>query len=532
MTQTVALIALGLFACVMVVIGFSTMKHSKTVDGFLLGGRKIGPWMSAFAYGTSYFSAVIFIGYAGKHGWDIGFASMWIGVGNAALGCMLAWLLLAKRVRRMTHTLGARTMPELFEGRYQSVHMKLFAAAVIFLFLVPYAASVYKGLGLLFSAIFPGLDGAVFGLGSGVLCMLIVAVLTGIYLILGGYVAAAVTDFIQGIIMLAGVAIMVVALTLRPEVGGLANAVSSLRGIDPSLTSIFGQGNWNFLMINILLTSFGTWGLPQMVTKFYAIRDEESIRRGTVISAAFALIIGCGAYYAGSLGRLILGNTLPEGGHDAVMPTLLLKAFGGSLGGNILLSVIMLLLLSASMSTLSAIVLTSSSAVTIDILNVFRPKMDNKKQMIIMRSLCLVFVAMSFIFATFNFAIIVSIMSYSWGIVAGSFIGPFVWGLFSRKVTKAGAWAGMLGGFGTVIFMTLYSMFTNPALSEGLYAAFKAASKNSPTFGVAAMAVSMLLVPAVSAVTRAFEKAHIEHCFSRVRETEAEAETELISTAR
>jgi SSS family solute:Na+ symporter/sodium/proline symporter len=441
---------------------------------------------------------------------------MWIGLGNGLIGSMLAWIVLAKKTRRMTHVLNARTMPEFFEARYKSTPMKITAALLIFFFLVPYAATVYKGLGTMFAAIFPGIDGVVLGMSSSVLCMLIVAVLTSIYLVLGGYVATAVTDFVQGIIMIGGVIVMVIALTLQPQVGGLSSAISKLHEIKPSLVSVFGGDSWNFLMINILLTSFGTWGLPQMVNKFYAIKDEASIRRGTVVSTVFALIISVGAYYGGSLGRLILGNQLPKAGYDSVVPTMLINAFGGNLGGNILLSLILLLLLSASMSTLAAIVLTSASAISVDLLLVVRPKPDSKKQMFIMRTLCFLFVALSFVFATTNFAIIVSIMSYSWGIVAGSFIGPFVWGLFSKKVTKAGAWSGMIGGITTVVVMTLVGIFTSPALKDGFYAAFKAASANSPTFGVTAMAVSLVLVPVVSMFTRKFDDEHITKVFSSV----------------
>ena len=153
--QVTTVAALILFALVMVAIGVYSYRKTKTIDGFLLGGRNIGAWVSAFAYGTSYFSAVIFIGYAGKHGWDIGVGSIWIGIGNAVLGCLLAWMLAAKRTRRMTHKMQAKTMPEFFQLRYFSKPMKIFAAIIIFVFLVPYSAAVSKGLGSLFNTIFP-----------------------------------------------------------------------------------------------------------------------------------------------------------------------------------------------------------------------------------------------------------------------------------------------------------------------------------------------------------------------------------------
>ncbi|MDR1691731.1 MAG: sodium:solute symporter [Oscillospiraceae bacterium] len=519
MVQNIATAALLLFAVGMVAIGLISRKKAATVEGFVLGGRRVGPWMSAFAYGTTYFSAVIFVGYAGTHGWNIGVASIWIGIGNALIGCLLSWKLLAARTRRMTHVLGARTMPELLEGRYLSKNMKIVSACIIFVFLMPYAASVYKGLGMLFSSVFfpdldPVADTAFLGMSATNLCILIVAVLTAAYLVLGGYTAIALSDFIQGIIMIAGVVVLVVAMTLHPNVGGFGNVLSGLAKVDKGLTDFTGGGQWSFLLTNILLTSLGVFGLPQMAQKFYAIRDQASVKRATVVSTVFALIIGCGAYYVGSLSRLVLSE-VPKGGTDAIIPTMLMNAFSDSIPGMILLAVILLLVLSASMSTLSSVVLTSATAITVDL--VFRLKTDEKRQINITRLFCLLFVACSFVFATFNFAVIVSIMSYSWGVVAGCFIGPYVWGLFSQKITRAGAWAGMLGALATVLIMTVSGTAANLGGST-LYEAFSAASKNSPLFGVAAMGVSLFLVPIVSLLTQKykFPKEHVEKVFSDV----------------
>jgi SSS family solute:Na+ symporter/sodium/proline symporter len=494
----VTICALAVFCGLMVWLGVYTRKHSATLDGFLLGGRKIGAWMSAFAYGTSYFSAVIFIGYAGKNGWDIGAASIWIGVGNALVGCLLAWLLLARRTRAMTHTLGAKTMPEFFEGRYAAKGMKLYSALLIFIFLVPYSSAVYKGLGAMFNTIFPGV--------SVNLCMLAVAAITGAFLVLGGYVAAVYTDFVQGLVMIAGTLVMILLLTYNPAVGGFLKGLDKLRALSPGLVDPLGGGNWKFLLTNILLTSFGTWGLPQMVNKYYAVRDKSAIRKATVVSTCFALLIGFGAYYTGSLGRLYLGNTLPAAGYDSVVPNTLLQAFGDTgLLSNLVLAVMMVLLLSASMSTLSSIVLTSASAISVDLLPFVLKRYEKKQQMVLTRGLCLLFVALSYLFATLQIAIIVSIMSFSWGVVSGSFIGPYVLGLYCKRVTRQGAWAGMLGGFGTVAAFTVYKTLT---------AGFPAAMGEAPTYGVAAMATSLALTLLVSLATPAPGKAHIAKVFA------------------
>lgn len=503
--QIITVAALVIFAALMTLIGLISIRKTRTIDGFLLGNRKIGPWVSAFAYGTSYFSAVIFVGYAGKHGWDIGLGSIWIGVGNAVLGCLLAWLLLAKRTRHMTRTLSAKTMPEFFEARYQSKGMKIFSALVIFVFLVPYSACVYKGLGSMFNAIFPG--------ASVNLCMLLVAALTAVYLVLGGYVATAYTDFIQGIVMIGGIFCMVIAIVNTDAVGGFGQVFQRLAAIPDNgdgitgaqLVNGFGGSAFSFLCVNILLTSFGPWGLPQMVTKYYAVKSDAAIKQATVISTLFCAIIGCGAYFTGSLSRLVLGNEFPEGGSDAVIPTMLLKALGGNTGLIIILAVVMVLLFSASMSTLASVVLTSASAISVDLLPALNKNVKPKTQMWITRALCLLFVALSYLFATMNISIIVNIMSFSWGAVAGAFLGAYIWGIFWKRTTKAGAFGGMIVGLLAIGIPTLVL-----SLTQG----FKTAVSLAPQMGIAAMLVSFLAVPVISLFTKPFAKEHIDYVFS------------------
>ena len=134
------ILLLGFFAC-MIAVGIYARRSAHDVNGFVLGGRSVGPWLTAFAYGTSYFSAVVFVGYAGQFGWKYGLSATWIGIGNALIGSLLAWVLLGRRTRVMTHHLDAATMPEFFGKRYGSDKMKIVASAIIFIFLVPYTSS-------------------------------------------------------------------------------------------------------------------------------------------------------------------------------------------------------------------------------------------------------------------------------------------------------------------------------------------------------------------------------------------------------
>ena len=469
--QIFTIIALSVYALIMTGIGFLSYSKSKNLDGFLLGNRKVGAWVTAFAYGTSYCSAVVFVGYAGEHGWNIGLGAIWIGVGNAILGCLLSWLLLANRTRKMTKKLDAKTMPDYFEKRYNSKGLKLISSIIIFVFLVPYSAAVYKGLGSLFNVIFPSVETWVW--------MLIIACLTAVYLVVGGYLATAYSDLIQGVVMIVGVVCLVVAMLSHSSVGGLGGLVKNLSKFESvagdkypitgsQLTSVFGGSAFKFLCFNILLTSFGTWGLPQMIGKFYAIKDTGAIKRGTIISTIFCLVIGCGAYLIGSTSRLILGGELPQGGIDSIIPTLLMKVLGDGTLGLVLLAITLILLLSASMSTLVAVVLTSASAVAVDFIpSIAKKEIKQDKQVVLTRVLCFIFVGCSFVFATLNIPIIVSVMSFSWGIVSGCFIGPYVWSLFSKKITKQGAYAGVLAGLLTVgvstLVITLTSNFANAA---------------------------------------------------------------------
>ncbi|MEX1306938.1 MAG: sodium/solute symporter [Eubacteriales bacterium] len=470
---------LGIYALVLVAISLYTMKKTKTLDDYFLGGRKMGAWISAFAYGTSYFSAVIFIGYAGKLGWSFGLSVVWIGIGNAIIGSLLAWLVLGRRTRKLTHKLDVSTMPEFFESRYGSKAMKILAAILIFIFLVPYSASVYQGLSYLFEEVF----GIPF-----IYCVIGMAVLTAGYLVAGGYMATALSDFIQGIIMLAGVGLVIFFVIKNPNVGGLAAGFEKLSAIDPKLTAAVGPPGWWPLLSLVILTSLGSWALPQMVHKFYAIKDEKAIIRGTVISTAFALIIAGGAYFIGVFGRLFLVDGVPvdpttgAANFDMIMPQMLDTALAHS---SVLIGIIVVLVLSASMSTLSSLVLVSSSAISIDLIGAVNPKVTKEKTQVTMRWLCLVFVVLSVVLALGKFTTIITLMSLSWGTISGAFLGPFLFGLYMKRTTKIGAWAGLIVGLGTALVLNLFF----PAIT-------------SPMAGTFAMAASLVFTPLVSFMTK------------------------------
>ena len=488
---------LVVFFAVMLAVGIYCRKNSTDVNGFVLGGRSVGPWLTAFAYGTSYFSAVIFVGYSGQFGWKFGIASTWIGIGNAVLGSLLAWVVLGRRTRLMSQHLESATMPEFFGKRYLSPALKITASVIVFIFLIPYTASLYNGLSRLFSMAFPGSDYS--------WCVIIMAVLTGVYVIAGGYMATAINDFIQGIIMLGGITAVIAA--VLGQNGGFINALEGLAKIEGStpgaFNSFFGPDPLNLLFV-VILTSLGTWGLPQMVQKFYAIKSEKDINKGTIISTVFALVVAGGCYFLGGFGRLFsdkldVVNGMPSGGFDAIIPAMLSNL------PDILIAVVIVLVLSASMSTLSSLVLASSSTLTLDMIKGHIVKnMSEKKQVLIMRALIVVFVAISAFIALNKdkLGYIADMMGISWGALAGAFLAPFLYGLYWKGATKLSVWVSFVFGAGIMILnMLAREMF--PVILQ------------SPiNCGVIAMLGGLVIVPVVSWVTPKLRKEDTEEMFS------------------
>ena len=470
----IKIILLIIFFAVMAAVGIYSRRHVTSVDGFVLGGRSVGPWLTAFAYGTSYFSAVVFVGYAGQFGWKYGIASTWIGIGNALIGSLLAWVVLGRRTKVMTQHLGSRTMPDFFGERYKSKSLKITASVIVFVFLIPYTASVYNGLSRLFAMAFNI---------PYTWCVVTMAAFTALYVILGGYMATAINDFIQGIIMLIGI-VAVIAAVLNGQ-GGFMNAIAEMAKIPSDVPLTQGQPG-----------ALGTWGLPQMIGKFYAIKDEKSISTGTIISTIFAIIISGGCYFLGGFGRLFDSPEIYDkaGGavvYDSIIPHML------SMLPDLLIGVVVVLVLSASMSTLSSLVLTSSSTLTLDLLkdNIMK-KMSEKKQIVTMQVLIVFFIVVSVVIALDPPTFIAQLMGISWGALAGAFLAPFLYGLYWKGVTRAGVWAGFITGVGLTVANMFFGFIKSPINA-----------------GAMAMIAGLLIVPFISLITPKLKKSEIEDVF-------------------
>lgn len=501
--------ALALYFLIMIGITIYTKNRSKSVDDFLLAGKKgLNGWMSAFAYGTTYFSAVVFIGYAGKFGASYQLAAVWIGIGNAVIGSLLAWKVLAKRTKNMTTRLSAKTMPEFFEKRYDSRSLKLVSAVIIFIFLIPYSASVYNGLSNLFETVFSI---------PGWVVMLALAGITALYLFFGGYFATALSDFIQGIIMIIGVVLMFIFFMNSKQVSW---DISSLNWFTFNSANKGIYGDTVSLISLILLTSLGVWSLPQTVHKYYAIRDKKAINQGMIVSTAFALIIGFCAYFFGGLSPLFSKELAGNTNADNIIPMMLTFVIPAGVMG-----IVAVLILSASMSTLSSVSLASASVVAIDIYKgKINQKASDKKVNVLMKVLCLVFIAISVVLAVLNnkfkLTAIACMMGLSWGTLAGCFIGPFVLGLVWRKVTKPAVWSSIIGSLVLTVALILVFGFDKAGWSCGFGKAILNGIDCSALIGVICMVYSIIVTFVVSLFTKKAPEQVVHNAFDKKIENE------------
>ena len=500
---------LVLFVFVTVFVGIYFKKKKPNVNDFVLGGRNVGPWLSAFSYGATYFSAVVFVGYAGQFGFRFGSAAVWIGLGNAFIGSLMAWFILGRRTRVMTNHLKSETMPAFFGSRYMSKALKIAASIIVFIFLIPYTASLYNGLSRLFSMAF----GVPFEY-----CIIAMGLLTAIFVVAGGYFATAVNDFIQGTIMLIGI-IAVIAVVLRNN-GGFITAVDTLarvsdsatpRGTVPGIfTSLLGPDPISLLGV-LILTSFGTWGLPQMVARFYSIKSENMITKGAVVSTIFALIIAGGCYFLGSFGRLY-SNVIERNAsgaviYDSIIPTIL-SGFS-----EVMIGLVIVLVFAASISTLSSLVMASASTLTLDFLkghiikklNIKSDKND-QLQVFIIRTLIVLFIIISSVIAIYQYkggiTFIAQLMGISWGALAGSFLAPFLYGLYWKRASKLSVWCCFIFATALMILNILFRPYFPAILQSPINA------------GAFCMLAGLIIVPLVSAVSKSPDKNLVDKCFS------------------
>ena len=508
--KTVIWLTIGVYIVLMAVIGITQGRKAKSIADLTVGGRNAGAWLSALSYGTAYFSAVMFVGYAGGTGKSYALWGVLAGIGNAVFGSWLAWKVLARRTRDASARLKLKTMPQFLDKRYTSPSMRLFACIVIFVFLVPYSASVYKGLASVAEVL----------LGINVdVCMIIIAVVAAFLLVFGGYLVQARADFMQGIVMMFGVALLIVCVIRCDAVDGLNGLKEYAKnlGTQPSAQNGLPDltvSQWISLWATVLMTSFGTWGLPQMVQKYFGIKDDSQAKKGIYISTFFAFLVAGGGYFIGSLCYRYfsfeqLNNPAAEGyiAQDYIVPYMLRESNLNS----VLLGIVLVLLIAASVSTLCSVTLTASSTLTIDFIKHFKKDMSEKNSSFTIKVLCVIFVVCSYIIANSDTPIL-DMMSYSWGIISGSFLAPYVISLYWKKMNTKGAWAGILGGFCTAVIPAVAKIISGfVATDTTVWLAGK-----GPVFAGLAMIISIVLCVAVSAATKSSNEKETEFFYSGV----------------
>ena len=493
MEKTAIWVTIGVYIALIIVIGVTQGKKVKSIADLTVGGRNAGAWLSALSYGTAYFSAVMFVGYAGGTGKAYGLWGILAGIGNAVFGSWLAWKVLARRTRDVSSRLKIKTMPQFLDKRYSSESMRLFACVIIFIFLIPYSASVYKGLASVADVLL-GIDVNI--------CMVLIAVLAAFLLLFGGYLVQARADFLQGIVMMFSIALLIICVVRCDKVGGI-QGIAEYAKTDLGLPKLNGS-QWISLWATVLMTSFGTWGLPQMVQKYFGIKDDKQAKKGVLISTFFAFLVAGGGYFIGSLCyKFFTPETLPA--QDYIVPEMLKAVKLPS----VLLGIVLVLLIAASVSTLCSITLTASSTFTIDFIGHFKKDMPVKKTTFTIKLLCVIFIIGSYVIANTDTPIL-DMMSYSWGIISGSFLAPYVIALYWKKMNAKGAWAGILGGFVVAVIPAAAKIATS--FTENATVVMLA--NKGPVFAVAAMILSVALCFVVSLVTKSANEKETEFFYT------------------
>ncbi|TVR39767.1 MAG: sodium:solute symporter family protein [Bacteroidia bacterium] len=458
----IRIIVLSLYALMIIWVGIRGFRGTKTFNDFYLGGGNVGPWMTAFSYGVAYFSAVLFIGFAGNIGWNFGYSGLWIALVNSLLGVLVVWRVVGMRLKDSAIEYNAYTMPEFLKNRYRSPELKLLASLVIFIFMIPYTAAVFMGLSYLFTSNF---DIEYWH------ALAFMGFFTALYMVLGGYKSMALIDMIFGMIM--AVSVIILFFSTVSQGGGLQQITFDLRAIDPQLTQAVGPPGWWPLLSLVLLTSMAPFAMPQLMQKFYAIKDKATVKKGMLASTLFAILIGGVAYFIGSTSRIFLSPEATPAAfdiagrpiYDILMPELLTNVVPVSLS-----VIILLLILSASMSTLAALVLVSSSTFVKDFYQGFiNNEVKDKTMTLLMRIMSALFILLSVILAYLNLDSIVAILGISWGALGSFFLGPFIWGLYSKKVRRSGAIASGTGGLCVCLLLYASGMPSPQAGTIGMF---------------------------------------------------------------
>lgn len=501
--QLMICLAIAVYLIAMLGVGVWFAKKNNSVDDFYLGGRKLGPFVTAMSAEASDMSSWLLMGLPGV-AYLSGLAeASWTAIG-LAVGTYLNWLIVARRIRRYSNHLDAITVPQFFSKRWEDDRnlLSAIAAVVIIIFFIPYLASGFSACGKLFASLFGT---------SYVTAMLISAAVIVIYTVMGGFLAASFTDLIQSIIMT--VALIVVLSFGVAQAGGLDAVMDNARSLAGylSLTQIHdavtgGSSSYSLLTIcSLLAWGLGYFGMPHILLRFMAIEEEKKLALSrrvatvwVVISMGVAIFIGVvgnGMTKAGAMEQLADSETI------IVQIASLISHYG--VFAALIAGVILAGILAATMSTADSQMLAASSSVSQNLLvEFFHLKITGRKSVVVARSTMVVIALVAAFLARDPNSSVFRVVSFAWAGFGAAF-GPVVlFGLFWRRSNKWGALAGMVVG-GAMVFIWKYGI----ARLGGAFAIYELL----PAFIAASIAIVV-----VSLLTEQ-PSAEIERIFDEVR---------------
>ena len=426
------------YMALMLLIGLWAAKRVKSSEDWFVGGREMGPWITALAHGSSSVGGGMYI--AGpQYGWEAGASSLWAAPGDV-FGPLLNFGIIARRMRRYTEKTKSLTIPDFFGHRYYSQGVKLLSVIIMLVAMVISLIVEYLAIGVLLSCI----TGWSFEMSMLVGCVVVL-----IYTGAGGYLAVAYTDFVQSILMLNGLAVLIpVGISAA---GGFSGITQSLYAINPGLPTLWGEDFYlkgaPLMIAGIALVYFvGYMGQPHLVIKTVAIKDEKSIRLVPLIGGIFGFFLSFGVYILGMAGRVIFPDAaaLPGGSAEYIMPVLALTKLSPIMAGFLLACAF-----SAIMSTASALLLVIGSGAGSDLYHGFiNPKASEKQ---VMRVTQVSTYVLGLISAVLCFAPIFQVGIYqvtwiAWSVLSPAFIPLIIGGLYWKRGTKEGAYASLIVG--------------------------------------------------------------------------------------
>ena len=501
------LITIALYMGFMVFVGISFTKKNKSTDDFYLGGRKLGPFVTAMSAEASDMSSWLLMGLPGV-ALATGIAEAFWTAAGLAIGTYLNWLIVAKRIRTYSEKVQANTLPDFFSNRFhdKSGMLVLAAAIIIIVFFVPYTASGFASVGKLFNSLF--------GVNYHI-AMIVGAAVIVAYTMTGGFLAASTTDFIQSIIMT--VALIVVVIFGIFSVDGMVNVVSAVDGLPGylSLTNLFDGKTFSatpfslLAIVSTLAWGLGYFGMPHILLRFMAIKDKEKLKTSrrvasvwVVISMGVAIFIGVVGYAMVNAGVVSLSD--PE--RIIIEIAKLLSTHAWILA--IVAGLIIAGILASIMSTSDSQLLAAASSVSENIVRRFIKKdIKPKNSMLVARVTVAIISVVSVLFAWDPDSSVFKIVSFAWAGFGAAFAPLVLFSLFWKRTTKWGALAGIIsGGASAIIWEYVITPIGN---THGISAL--TIYELLPAF-----IISCLFIVVVSLATKAPEKEVIDE-FEEVR---------------